>query len=591
MKPKTRENLFIQITNQQNGSLNNSLNKSDLDKSLRRISNKSFTESGNNTQTNPLKGILHKQSARNNANILANNSSKKSKGMNMTLTISYTKNSTQELNHSNVESKEERFNHTTDVTGITGFPISPAKALKHYFSQLTDYEKVEILDYKEVYFIGSNIKKISGNIQKDMNMGYDDERGDYNIVLHDHICYRYEILGFLGKGSFGQAIKCLDHKTKEVIALKIIRNKKKFQYQATVELKLLQYIVEKDVTDSSNAIKIKNHFTFRKHLCLTFEMLSINLYEFLGQNNFQGISLNLIRRFTIQVLQCLKFLSDHNIIHCDMKPENILLRKPDKSGIRVIDFGSGCFANERIYTYIQSRFYRAPEIILGIPYTAAIDMWSLGCILAELFRGYPIFPGEDEKEQLLLIMEIKGVPSAKLLKCGTRTSIFYDDTLKPILTPNSRGVKRKPNTKTLSGVLHCDDKAFIDLIERCLEWDPLKRITPLEALTHEWILQGLPQNVLQIHKKQYGIDVDTPMAHRVLRSKETGSPKSKPTIIVQNIKNIINAVPSTTTHKENKSLRTIFANKHMAENISFGVGINNKISPKSMQHLIGTLKK
>jgi len=83
-------------------------------------------------------------------------------------------------------------------------------------------------------------------------------------------------------------------------------------------------------------------------------------------------------------------------VHCDLKPENIMLKQPNKSGIKVIDYGSGCMHNERIYTYIQSRFYRAPEIILGIPYTSAIDMWSFGCILAELYTGFPLFPGESE---------------------------------------------------------------------------------------------------------------------------------------------------------------------------------------------------
>lgn len=86
------------------------------------------------------------------------------------------------------------------------------------------------------------------------------------------------------------------------------------------------------------------------------------------------------------------------IIHCDLKPENILLKTESKSGIKIIDFGSSCFDNERVYTYIQSRFYRSPEIILGISYHTEIDMWSFGCIICELFTGIPIFPGESEAE-------------------------------------------------------------------------------------------------------------------------------------------------------------------------------------------------
>jgi|TARA_B110001450_G_scaffold166812_1_gene155482 dual specificity tyrosine-phosphorylation-regulated kinase 2/3/4 len=216
--------------------------------------------------------------------------------------------------------------------------------------------------------------------------------------LQDHIAYRFEVVDFLGKGSFGQALKCVDHKTKEIVALKIIRNKKKFQHQAGVELKILLHLKENDPDDTNNIIRIKDYCMFRKHLVISFELFSINLYEFIKNNNFEGVSLSLIRRFAIQILQALKYLREESLIHCDLKPENILLKSPDKSGIKVIDFGSSCFSNERIYTYIQSRFYRAPEIILGIPYTTAIDMWSFGCILTELFTGVPIFPGESEQE-------------------------------------------------------------------------------------------------------------------------------------------------------------------------------------------------
>ena len=95
-------------------------------------------------------------------------------------------------------------------------------------NHLTDYEKGEILDYKLVYFLGLNAKKIKGSPLHQYNYGYDDERGDYNVTMKDHIGYRFEVLEFIGKGSFGQALKCLDHKTNELVAVKLIRNKKKF---------------------------------------------------------------------------------------------------------------------------------------------------------------------------------------------------------------------------------------------------------------------------------------------------------------------------------------------------------------------------
>ena len=108
-------------------------------------------------------------------------------------------------------------------------------------------------------------------------------------------------------------------------------------------------------------------------------------------------------------------MKELDIIHCDLKPENILLKEKNKSAIKVIDFGTGTFQKSTYYTYIQSRYYRAPEIILGIPYTCAIDMWSLGCILIELFNGLPIFMGDDESDQLAAIMEYKGIPPLKMI--------------------------------------------------------------------------------------------------------------------------------------------------------------------------------
>ena len=105
----------------------------------------------------------------------------------------------------------------------------------------------------------------------------------------------------------------------------------------------------------------------------------------------------------------MKIVKDCKLVHCDLKPENILLKKIDSIQIKVIDFGSACFEGFQVFQYIQSRFYRSPEVILGYSnYDSGIDMWSLGCICAELFLGIPIFPGENEYDQLFKIMEIIG---------------------------------------------------------------------------------------------------------------------------------------------------------------------------------------
>jgi len=207
--------------------------------------------------------------------------------------------------------------------------------LKHYIHELTDYEKGEVLDYDMVYFLGLNKKdkvdqKRDGlkvgkenETSKDKdsssadekeksgskddkkepvfnhNHGYDDDKGDYKIVTGDHIGFRYQIVEFLGKGSFGTAIMCIDHKEKKKVAVKIVKNKKKYYYQASVELKILQYLKQHDVEDIMNVIHIYDYVIFRKHLCMAFELLSMNLFEFLKINDFNGFDHNLIRRFAI----------------------------------------------------------------------------------------------------------------------------------------------------------------------------------------------------------------------------------------------------------------------------------------------------
>ena len=156
----------------------------------------------------------------------------------------------------------------------------------------------------------------------------------------------------------------------------------------------------------------------------------------------------------------------------------------------MIDLGSSCFVDERVYTYIQSRFYRAPEVILGCQYGTPIDMWSFACILAELYTGYPLFPGENEQQQLLCIMEIMGEPSSNMIDKASRKKLFFDSRGKPRLIADSRGRKRTPGAKSLSHVLKCKDKSFIDFLNKCLTWEPNLRYTAEQAMLHPWVIDG-----------------------------------------------------------------------------------------------------
>ncbi|ESO04588.1 hypothetical protein HELRODRAFT_140298, partial [Helobdella robusta] len=396
--------------------------------------------------------------------------------------------------------------------------MSPDAAIKLFSDKLSPYELSEIQLYRNIYFIGQNANKRQNAVGTANNDGFDDDQGSYIHIPQDHIAYRYEVvLRTIGKGSFGQVVKAYDHKTRTDVALKMVRNEKRFHRQAQEEIRILQHLKREDVNNSCNVIHIIDHFTFRNHICITFELLSMNLYELIKRNKFQGFTLPLVRKFAYSMLQCLQLLFTHSIIHCDMKPENVLLKQSGRSGIKVIDFGSSCYETQRIYTYIQSRFYRAPEVILGAKYGTPIDMWSFGCILAELLTGYPLFPGEDEGDQLACIFEVLGMPDRRLFESCKRTRNFInsqgiprycslvapandENGSQPELTGgrSKRGKYRgPPGTKPLTTALRhngsvtgsaaAEDSIFVDFLQRCLEFDANVRMTPSEALRHRWI--------------------------------------------------------------------------------------------------------
>ncbi|CAD7929639.1 unnamed protein product [Amoebophrya sp. A120] len=219
------------------------------------------------------------------------------------------------------------------------------------------------------------------------------------------------------------------------VALKIIKNKPAYFHQALVEVRILKMLNEK-YDEESRIVRMLDFFVYRKHLCIAFEILSVNLYDVLKQNGFRGLSTLLIRNLVEQIVRALQCLRKARIIHCDLKPENVLLSTTRTTNIKLIDFGSACFEGHIVYTYIQSRFYRSPEVLLGLPYSSAIDLWSLGCICAELFIGLPIFPGCSEYDQVKRITEVCGIPPARMMEGGNASKYFVPVPVNPEVDNN-----------------------------------------------------------------------------------------------------------------------------------------------------------
>ncbi|KAK4518040.1 kti12, chromatin associated [Mucor velutinosus] len=337
---------------------------------------------------------------------------------------------------------------------------------------------------------------------------WDDPEGYYSTRIGEVLDGRYQVLANLGRGVFSSVVKAKDQETNEDVAIKLIRNNETMYKAGQKELTFLKKLMDADPDNKKHVIRLQRHFEHRSHLCLVFETLSMNLRDVLKKYGKDvGISIKAVRVYAQQLFLSLSLLKKCSILHADIKPDNILVSE-NRNTLKLCDLGSASDASDNTITpYLVSRFYRAPEIMLGLHYDYAIDIWSSACTLYELFTGKILFPGRSNNQMLKHIMELKGRFPNKLLRKAQFTSDHFDEDfnfmsvevdritknevvkkmtiLKPI-----RDVKARILAATTPNMPDEETRlvmAFIDLLDKCLVLSPDKRMTPHEALVHPFI--------------------------------------------------------------------------------------------------------
>jgi dual specificity tyrosine-phosphorylation-regulated kinase 2/3/4 len=252
--------------------------------------------------------------------------------------------------------------------------------------------------------------------------------------------------------------------------------------QGQIEARMLGQL---NVLNSQYIVRAYDFFTFRWHICITFEILGKNLYELSKSQRFKPMPLPICRGYLNQILSGLEECHRIKIVHCDLKPENVLIVPKDRTRVKLIDFGSSCIEGHQKYEYIQSRFYRAPEVILGMPYGPPMDIWSAVLIFIEVLIGCPLFPGNDELEVLVFIATVLGPPPAHLLRRAKRTREFFDEGN---CLRGSFAKSKLPGSAPIETVLHSEDPRMIDFVRNCLTWDQAERMSACQCLQHPFML-------------------------------------------------------------------------------------------------------
>jgi len=331
----------------------------------------------------------------------------------------------------------------------------------------------------------------------------DDEEGHLVYKFGDVLQGRYKILETLGEGTFGKVLKVHDLYQNQQVALKIIKNVKKYRDAAKLEINVLSKLGKYDPRGKYLCVQMLDWFDFHGHMCIAFDILGKSVFEFLKDNNYQPYPLEHMRQMSYELCYSVNFLHRNRLTHTDLKPENILFsdstlsenqslngtKKVKNPEIRLIDFGSATFNHEHHSTIVSTRHYRAPEVIMELGWSQPCDVWSVGCIIFEMAFGMTLFQTHDNREHLAMMERLLGPLPTRMcykskLKYFNHGRLDWDED-----STNGRYVRK--NCKPLHRYLPSEESSqfedwrlMFDLIRKMLIFEPMKRLTLPEALRH-----------------------------------------------------------------------------------------------------------
>lgn len=292
---------------------------------------------------------------------------------------------------------------------------------------------------------------------------------------------RYAKIEKVGEGTYGVVYKARDVTNNQIVALKKIRLEAEDEGVPSTAIREISLL--KELKDE-NIVRLLDIVHAEQKLYLVFEFLDVDLKRYMENANSSGtpIAIGIVKKFTHQLNAGLLYCHSHRILHRDLKPQNLLIDK--KNNLKLADFGlARAFGIPmRTYTHeVVTLWYRAPEVLLGSRhYSTAIDMWSVGCIFAEMvMRGSPLFPGDSEIDQIFKIFRILGTPNEETWP-GVTQLPDYKDTFP------------RWSMQELKTVVPNLDEQGLDLLAHTLTYDSAKRISAKRALNHPYFAHYTP---------------------------------------------------------------------------------------------------